>query len=115
VILTFELSSAMGEMEMTLAIDTEVVLLEYARNVVSFWASSKQVLAASGDDDYQALARYAAPSLWLYLLDGYNEAGAVEELLEQEGWGWPGGGGLRIVSHELPCFSAASLQVEVHS
>lgn len=113
-ILTFELSAGM-DMEMTLAIDTSVVLPEYAHNVVSFRASSKQVLAASGDDDYQALARYAAPSLWLYLLDGYNEAGAVEELLEQEGWGWPGGGGLRIVGHELPCLSAASLQVEVLS
>lgn len=112
-IVTFKLSSAMGEMEMTLAIDTEVVLPEYTRNVVSYWASSKQVLAASGDDDYQALARYAAPRLWFYLLDGCNEAEAVEELLEQDGWSWPGGGGLRIVSHKLPCFSPASLQVEV--
>ena len=114
-ILTFELSSAMDEMKMTLAIDTEVVLPEYTRNVVSFWPSSKQVLAASGDDYYQALARYAAPRLWRYLLDGYNEAEAVEELLEQYGWSWPGGGGLRIVSHELPCLSAASLHVEVLS
>lgn len=107
---TFKLSSGM-DLEMTLAIDTEIVLPEYANEIARFWISSEDVLASSDGDDYQATARYAASRLWGYLIDGLHEKGAVMELHQQEGWCWPGEAGIEIKDYEIPDFYPANHDV----
>ncbi len=102
------------DLSITLDIDTAILTPEYAHEVARFWSSKDEVLAASDNDDYQAVARYAASWLWGYLLEGYNEAGALRHLHEQEGWCFPGDSlGITIRSYDAPEFDAAAYDVEV--
>ena len=86
----------------TIEIDDEKIPIEMAREINGFWSSADEVLDASGGDVFQAVARRAAGQLLGFLIDGYNEAGAVSELLDSEGWPGSENGGITIVSHEIP-------------
>lgn len=109
---SFKIENGM-ELFIILDIDTTIVTPEYAHETARFWSSKDEVLAASDGDDYQAVARYAASWLWGYLLEGCDEAGAVQELHKQEGWCWPGGSlGITIRDHDIPSFDAAYYDVE---
>lgn len=102
------------DLSITLDIDTAVFTPDYARETARFWSSKDEVLEASDNDDYQAVARYAASWLWGYLLEGYTVAGALTELHEQEGWCHPGGSvGISIRDYDVPGFGAAAYEVEV--
>lgn len=101
------------DLSITLDIDTAVLTPDYAHDVSHFWASKDEVLEASEGDDYQAVARYAASRLWGYLMDGYNQEGAIKQLRKQEGWGWPGERfGITIRDHEVPSFDEEYYEVE---
>ncbi|WP_182212398.1 DUF2528 family protein [Stenotrophomonas acidaminiphila] len=109
---SFKIDNGM-DLSITLDIDTSILTPDYAHETARFWASKDDVLAASDDDDYQAVARYAASDLWRYLIDGYNEAGALRQLHEQEGWCYPGDSvGITIRDYEIPSFYAADHEVE---
>jgi hypothetical protein len=108
----FSLSSGMDLM-IRLSIDTSVITPEWAREISQFWASKDEVLEASDDDVYQAVARYAAARLWWYLIDGYNPEGAVKELHEQEGWCIPTETlGIKILDHDIPDMDPAYMDVD---
>lgn len=108
---SFKLENGM-DLSITLDIDTSILTPDYAHEIACFWASKDEVLAASDDDDYQAVARYAASRLWRYLLDGHSEAGAVAILHEQEGWCLPGDSlGITIRDYDIPSFDAADYEV----
>jgi len=110
---SFKIESGM-DLSITLDIDTNILIPDYAHETARFWVSSGDVLDASDDDDYQAVARYAAGDLWRYLIDGYNEVGALQKLHEQEGWCWPGDSvGITIRDYEIPGFDAEYYEVEV--
>lgn len=100
------------DLSLKLEIDTEVMTPKFAADIARFWASSEDVLDASEGDDYQAIARWAAPILWSFLMDGYHEAGAVMTLHEREGWGIPGGSvGMKILDYDIPDMDPVSLEV----
>lgn len=101
------------DLMLKLSIDTDVLKPEWAKDISHFWITTKEVMDASDDDEYQAVARYAAPLLWGYLLDGYSAQGVVEELHEQEGWCIPTATlGITILDHDIPDLSAEYLEVE---
>ena len=77
-----------------------------------FWSGAADVLDASDDDVFQAVARRAAARLLGYLMDGYNEGGAVENLSEQEGWPDKDSIGIKIIDHEIPDLDATLFDVE---
>jgi hypothetical protein len=98
----------------TLAIDTEILKPEWAAEIARFWSSKDEVLAASDGDDYQAVARYAAPWLWCELMEWDSAERAVEELHKEEGWCIPTERlGINIIDYELPDMTSAYLEVEV--
>lgn len=102
------------DLSITLDIDTAVFTAEMAQETARFWSSKDEVLAASDDDDYQAVARYAAGRLWGFMIDGYNERGALEQLHKEEGWCYRVQSlGITIRDHEIPHFDAACYEVEV--
>lgn len=96
----------------TLEIDSTKMTAEYAAEVNGFWSGADSVLGASDGDIFQAVARRAAGPLLGYLLDGYNERGAVEILSEQEGWPNKDHIGITIIDHEIPAWDAESFEVE---
>ena len=96
----------------TLEIDTTKMTAEYAADVNGFWSGAEDVLDASDGDIFQAVARRAAGRLLGYLLDGYNEPGAVETLSEQEGWPDKDHIGITIIDHEIPDLDATLFDVE---
>ena len=96
----------------TLEIDTTKMTAEYAAEVNGFWSGAADVLDASDDDVFQAVARRAAARLLGYLMDGYNEGGAVENLSEQEGWPDKDSIGIKIIDHEIPDLDATLFDVE---
>lgn len=103
----FDLSSGF-DLSIRLEIDTEVLTPEFAHEIARFWTNKDEVLEASDGDDYQAVARLAAPWLWGYLFEDFTLPGAVKELHEQEGWCIPGDSlGIRILDHDLPPMGAA--------
>lgn len=107
----FKLESGL-DLTIILAIDTEIITQQWAGEIARFWSSKDEVLAASDDDEYQAVARYAAQWLWGYLLEGYTAEGAVLELHEQEGWCIPTPTlGVVIRDHDIPSMAAADLEV----
>lgn len=100
------------DFSITLEIDTAILTPQYANDMACFWGSHEEVCDASNGDDYEAVARYAAPRLWLYMMYyGYHAEGAVASLKEQEGW-LSEGDWLRVVDHEVPSLAAADLEVE---
>lgn len=106
--------TVMGGMDlsMQLSIDPTILTPEFASEIASFWSGGEAVLDASDGDRYEAVARWAASRLWFYLMDGYNEAGAVSELHKQEGWCIPGDSlGIKILSHEIPDLSPEDFEV----
>lgn len=99
------------DISITLEIDTDKMTMELAKEVNDFWSGSDDVLSASDDCFFQAVARRAAGPLLGFLMDGYHEAGAVMQLSKQEGW--PGENiGITIIDHEIPCFDADMYDVE---
>ncbi|MBN8922369.1 MAG: hypothetical protein BGP10_12320 [Rhodanobacter sp. 68-29] len=108
----FSLSAGM-DLSILLSIDTDILTPKWAGEISRFWASKDEVLDASDGDEYQAVARYAAPRLWETLLDGWNADWAVQELHKQEGWCIPTEKlGIEILDHEIPDMSAEYLEVE---
>ena len=107
----YALTSGM-DTSITLEIDTTKMTAEYAADVNGFWSGAVEVLGAAGGDIFQAVARRAAGRLLGYLLDGYNERGAVEVLSEQEGWPDKDHIGITIIDHEIPNLDAAMFEAE---
>lgn len=109
---TFSISCGM-DLSLRLSIDTNVITPEWAKEISQFWASKDEVLDASDGDEYQAVARYAAPWIWDSLLDGWNADWAVKELHKQEGWCIPTETlGIKVHDYEIPNMSAEYLEVE---
>lgn len=106
----FNLSAGM-DMEVRVTIDTSIVTEEIAREVTTFWASQNDVMSTSNGDRYEAVARYAASRIIGYLLDGYSESGAAEELQKQEGWCWHGPFGITVEEIDMPSFSPCDFHV----
>ena len=70
------------------------------------------MLEASNGDEYQAVARYAAPQIWHSLMEGWSVEFAVKDLHEQEGWCIPTETlGIEVIDHEIPDMSAEYLDV----
>ena len=108
---TFKLDSGL-DFSITLEIDTNILTPQFAHDMACFWSSHKEVRDAANGDDYEAVARYAAPRLWLYMMyDGYHEEGAVATLKEQDGW-LSEGDWIRVVDHDVPDLDPAYLEVE---
>lgn len=110
---TFTLMDGM-DLSITLAIDTEILTPELAAHIVGFWSGGDEVLEISNDDVYEAVARFAAPRLWSYMMyDGFHAAGAVATLHEQEGWCIQGPTlGITIIRCDFPSINPIDLEVE---
>lgn len=106
----YRLESGM-DISITLEIDTDKLGEPMAAEINGFWSGASDVLAASRDDVHQAVARRAAGPLLAHLLDGYNEAGAVAQLGEAEGWPSTEDGWIAIVDHEVPELDALSFNL----
>jgi len=106
----FQLSSGF-DLTITLDIDTDVMTPDIAQEVSTFWISKDEVSEASDGDVFEAVARYAAGSLLMSLLSGWNSPEiALKELSESEGW--PEQHGITIVDYDLPTFDASALDVD---
>lgn len=101
----YKLESGM-DTSITLEIDTDKIPEETAREINAFWIEGDYILDISDGDAFQAVARRAAGPLLGYLLDGYNEAGAMRQLSEDEGWLDAAGGGITIIDHEIPALDS---------
>lgn len=100
------------DLSITLEIDTTKMTAEIAAQVNGFWAGAESVLESSDGDIFQAVARRAAWPLMHYLLVGYHETGAVEELSEQEGWPDKDHIGITIIDHVIPDLDPTMYEVE---
>lgn len=107
----FKLDSGL-DISITLEIDTDKMTMEIAKEINAFWSGADDVLRQSDDCFFQAVARRAAGPLLGFLMDGYHAAGAVMHLSEQEGWPDGDSIGITIIDHEIPDFSADTLDVE---
>jgi hypothetical protein len=96
----FKLDS--GDTYITLSIDEKALTKEMATECNNFWSGSQDVLRASSGDVYEAVARRAAGRLIQNLLEGFNERGAVQELLDSEGWPNTGSMCIRVLDYAIP-------------
>lgn len=110
---TFKLECGM-DLTPTLSIETDILTPQWAAEIARFWSNKDRLLDASDEDEYQAVARLAAPWLWDYMMhDGYHEQGALQELHKQEGWCIPGETlGITILDHDYPDMDPVYLEVE---
>jgi len=106
----FSLSSGM-DVSIVLQIDTEKLTAEVAKEINEFWSGADSVLDAAGGCVFTAVARRATGPLLGYLMEGYNPTGAVFKLSQQEGWPDSETIGITILDHEIPDFSADTLDV----
>lgn len=93
----------------TLVLDAEVIPPDVAHSIVEFWSGEEAVMEASDGDVYEAVARFAAPCLIRYLVDGWNERGAANRLEEDEGW--PSPLGISVTDYELPDLDPTTFDV----
>jgi len=102
----YDISIPDNDIWVVVSIDTDIITEELAEEINNFWTSANEILDASDDDIYQAVARRASQNFFISLLNGYNEYSAHEELCEAEGWPPETKEGIKLISYAIPDFSA---------
>lgn len=94
----YTFSDTTGELKVTVQVDKSILGVEAAIEINDFWAGANEVMAASKNDPWQAVARWAAARFISMLMQGKGISECNRQLMASEGW--YEGCGVKLIAHD---------------